>query len=222
MRKLAPKLTTTIASPDGYCGCHDWQPYDFSCFLIELNHIIESCAGGDPAPLFRGQSNAAWRLDCTFVRNFIETIFSLKNYQTLNQKIRRSITFHQSVLGLFLLKFGILSTPSQEALQMEKDHGIDPWFEFLKHTQQYPESDGFIKGTFVTDWTTCPDIAIYFANDKRSGAGAVWIFDSVETGKTLQIKKMGEILTLMQEKNFFEQSSWSSVDISSKGPSITS
>lgn len=202
MRKLSPKLTTTVTTPDGYGGCHDWHPYDFPSFLAELKHITESCVGDDPAPLFRGHANDAWRLDCTFVRSFIETIFVLEDYQTLNQNIRRSISFHRSVLSLFFLKFGVLSIPSREALQKEKTDGIDPWFEFIKHTQQYPESDWFIKGTFVTDWTTSPDIAIYFANDGRTGAGAVWVCDSGETGKTLQIKKMGEILTLMQEKNF--------------------
>ena len=112
------------------------------------------------------------------------------------------MAFHQSVLSLFLLKFGVLSTPSHEALENEKIEGIDPWFEFIKHSQQYPETDWFIKGTFVTDWTTSPDIAIYFANDGRTGTGAVWVCDSVETGKTLQVKKMGEILNLMQKKNF--------------------
>jgi hypothetical protein len=101
-----------------------------------------------------------------------------------------------------LLKFGVLSTPSQEALEKEKLEDIDPWFEFIKHSQQYPETDSFIKGTFVTDWTTSPDIAIYFANECRTGAGAVWVCDAVETGKTLQVKKMGEILGLMHEKNF--------------------
>jgi hypothetical protein len=141
-------------------------------------------------------------LDCTFLRSFIETIFALKDYQALNRNIRRSIPFHHSVISLFLLKFGVLSTPSREALQHEKIDGIDPWFEFIKHTQQYPESDWFIKGTFAIDWTTSPDIALCFANHGRTESGAVWICDSVETGKTLQVKKMGEILTLMQERNF--------------------
>jgi len=200
--KLSPKLTTTVTVPDGYGKCHDWFPSDFPSFLTELEHITEACAGDDPAPLFRGHANEAWRLDCTFVRNFIETIFSLEDYQKFDREKRRSIIFHQSVLSLFLLKFGVIFTPSLEALEMEKSAGIDPWFEFMKHSQQYPETDRGLKGTFLTDWTTSPDIAIYFANDRRIGAGAVWVCDLVETGKTLQVKKMGEILALMQEKNF--------------------
>ena len=197
MRKIGPAVRTTIISDDG----HDWHPQDFPSFLIELKHIVGSCVGDDPAPLFRGQSNHGWLLDCTFVRSFVRTIFSIENYQTLNRQVRRSILFHKSVLSLLLLKFGVLSTPSQEAFEKEKSEGVDPWYEFIKHSQQYPESDSFVKGTFVLDWTTSSDIALYFANQGRSGAGAVWICDSAETGKTLQVKRMGEVLELMHLKN---------------------
>lgn len=190
-------LETTITSPDG----HDWWPADFPSFLKELKHIVGSCVGDDPCPLYRGQSSHDWLLDCTFVRAFIRTIFSIEDYRTLNRKVRRSILFHKSVLSLLLLKFGVLSTLRREALEREQSEGIDPWYEFIKHFQQYPESDWFIKGTFMLDWTTSPEIALYFANDRRSGAGAVWVCDAVETGRTRPVKKMAEILDLMHQKN---------------------
>jgi len=42
---------------------------------------------------------------------------------------------------LFLLKFGTIGKPSQGLLEAEKAHAIDPWFEWLKNLQQYPEND---------------------------------------------------------------------------------
>lgn len=201
MRVISPLFDTTITSADG----HEWLPVGFPAFLAELKHIIMACTGDDPAPLFRGQSDSTWLMDCTFVRNFVQKVFSLSNYQSLDRKIRQSGLFHKSVLSLLLLKFGVLSTPSQEAFTRAKSEDIDPWYEFLKHCQQYPEkypeNDRFIHGTCLIDWTTSPDVALYFANDCREGAGAIWICDTVETGKTLQIKKLGEILELMHAKN---------------------
>ncbi len=188
--------------PDGYGGFHDWCPQDFQSFLVELRHITEACSGRNSKPFFRGHANDRWSLDCTFVRSFIEGIFSLDDYQKLNRQIRRSINFHQSVLSLFLLKFGVLSSPSHEALGLERTEGIDPWFELMKHSQQYPEKDWGIMGTCLTDWTFSPDIALYFANDGRIGPGAVFICEPLEMGKVLQVKKMAEVLKLMQEKIF--------------------
>ena len=48
------------------------------------------------------------------------------------------------------------------------------------------------------------DVALYFANENRTGHGAVWISDAVAMGKIRQVKKVREILDLMNTTDFFE------------------
>ena len=90
--------------------------------------------------------------------------------------------------------------PSDELELASTKHGLDAWFEFMKRLQQYPEEDDFyIKGTNLLDWTQSSDVAIYFANESRNGAGAVYMCDATATGKTLQVLAVGEILDKMSE-----------------------
>ncbi len=100
--------------------------------------------------------------------------------------------------NLFLLKFGVLVRLSSE---LESARDIDPWFELMKRVQQHPDEmqDGHfpIKGTNLLDWTQSSDVALYFANDSRSGSGALYICDATATGKTLQVILVGEILEKM-------------------------
>ena len=207
MRIIKPMLKDTERSDD----LHEWAPSSFDSFQLELDHLIKSCEGQDPAPLYRGQTNYEWAIDSTFVRNCIQDIFGLPKYSLLEEAIRHSVAFHRTVAALFLLKFGTIWTPSRELLEMEKVDDIDPWFELVKNLQQYPEKDHFVKGTFLLDWSHDQDIALYFAiyegsgqNRKiSSGHGALWIYDAVATGNLLQIKKMGQILSLMSRESFF-------------------
>ena len=206
MRIIQPKLKSTEHSDD----LREWVPSSFDSFLIELDHIISSCDGEDPAPLFRGQTNYEWFVDSTFVRNCIQHIFTIPDYHKLKNEIRLTVSFHRTITSLHLLKFGTVWKPSQESFEREKYDDIDPWFELLKNLQQYPERDYFINGTFLVDWSRSKDIALYFATYRgkgetrsvSSGNGAVWIFDAVSTGKTLQTKKLGEILSLMSGEEF--------------------
>ena len=206
MKLIKPKLNSTVHSPD----FREWVPSSFKSFLIELDHIINSCEGDDPAPLFRGQTNYEWFVDSTFVRNCIKKVFDLPDYYKLNKRIRRSVSFHRALTSLILLKFGTVGNPSKESFERERLDDIDPWFEWLKNLQQYPERDAFIKGTFLLDWSRTKDIAIYFATYSGKGEtraissvhGALWICDAAATGKTLQTKKLGEILSLMSGEEF--------------------
>lgn len=208
MELIEPSQKSTDHSPD----FHEWVPNTFDNLLVELNHIISSCEGPDPAPLFRGQADYTWSLDSTFVRNCIKHLFNLPDYQKLTTKIRHSLSFHRSIASLLLLKFGTLCKPSKEAFDRERTENIDPWFELLKNLQQYPERDAFIKGTFLTDWSRSKEIALYFTiyegraeqRKIRPGHGALWICDAVATGKTLQVKKLGEILKLMNKPEFLD------------------
>ena len=206
MKPIEPKEKCTQHSPD----YREWTPTSFKSFLNELDHIINSCEGDDPVPLFRGQTNYEWFVDSTFVRNCIQHVFAIPDYHKLSKKIRRSTSFHRALTSLVLLKFGTVWTPSQEALEREKVGNIDPWFELLKNLQQYPERDYFINGAFLLDWSKSKDIALYFAtyggqSGNRvvsSGHGALWICDAVATGKTLQTKKLSEILSMMSGVDF--------------------
>ena len=206
MRLIKPKRKSTEHSPD----FREWAPSSFESFLIELDHIISSCEGDDPAPLFRGQTNYEWFVDSTFVRYCIQHIFDISDYHVLKKEIRQSVSFHRTIASLILLKFGTVWKPSRKSIEREKVDDIDPWFELLKNLQQCPEKDYFINGTFLLDWSRSKDIALYFATYKgkgetrsvSSGHGAVWICDAVATGKTLQTKKIAEILSLMSSEEF--------------------
>ena len=206
MKLIKPKLNSTDHSPD----FREWVPSSFKSFLVELDHIIKSCEGDDPSPLFRGQTNYEWFVDSTFVRNCIQHIFDISDYHSLKKEIRQTVSFHRTIVSLLLLKFGTVWKPSKESIQREKIDDIDPWFELLKNMQQYPEKDYFINGTFLLDWSRSKDIALYFATYQgkgeargvSSGHGAVWVCDAAATGKTLQTKKVGEILPLMSGEEF--------------------
>ena len=206
MRIIQPKLQSTVYSDD----LREWVPSSFDSFLIELDYIVSSCEGEDPTPLFRGQTNYEWFVDSTFVRNCIQRIFTIPEYHKLRNEIRHTVSFHRTITSLFLLKFGTVCKPNQELFEREKHDGTDPWFELLKNLQQHPERDSFINGTFLVDWSRSKDIALYFATYRgkgetrsvSSGNGAVWICDVVATGKTLQTKKLGEILSLMSGEEF--------------------
>lgn len=77
----------------------------------------------------------------------------------------------------------------------------------MKRLQQYPEEDtSHLKGSFVLDWTQNLDVAIYFANESRTGAGALWLADVTATGKTLQVIKVSEILQKMAEAGARDES----------------
>lgn len=204
MKITEPKNKSTVCSPD----LRQWIPTTFDNFLTELDHVAQSCESADPATLYRGQTNYEWPLDSTFVRESIQHLFGLTQYETLSKQIRQSESFHRAITSLFLLKFGTLWKPSKEAIEAEESHGIDPWFELLKNLQQYPEKDSFINGTFLIDWSGRKEIALYFATHEGKGIerrisdnhGALWVCDAVATGKTLQVNKLSEIFKLMTSR----------------------
>jgi len=206
MKLIKPKRKSTEHSPD----YREWEPSSFESFLIKLDHIISSCEGDDPVPLFRGQTNYEWLVDSTFVRYCIQHIFDIFDYYILKKEIRQSVSFHRTIASLILLKFGTVWKPSNESIERERIDDIDPWFELLKNLQQYPERDHFINGTFLLDWSLSKDIALYFATYSGKGEsrvispghGALWICDAAATGKTLQTKKLGEILSLMSGEKY--------------------
>ena len=148
-----------------------------------------------------GTKRGQWLLDSTFVRSCKKSVFGIEAWQKIRFDEFRLSTIHQQILlNLLLFKFDFVARPSQELEAQEGIYGIDPWFEFLKRIQQYPEEDtSHLSGSFILDWTQNSDVAIYFANDARNGEGALWIADVTATGKTLQIIKVREILQKMAD-----------------------
>ena len=193
MKIFNPILKTTITSSD----TREWVPSSLDSFLKEIDNISKIGNKEDSLILYRGQNNNDWPLDSTFVRNSITALFGINNYFDLPPSIRHRVSFHRSVASLFLMKFDKIIKPSEEAFIKESSHGIDPYFELLKHVQQYPEKYlevQFINGTNLIDWTNVFDIALYFAvfegqekNRKISdGHGALWVYNASSTIGILQ------------------------------------
>ncbi len=162
MKISIPKLKSTIISSDA----REWIPSSLDNLLKEIDNISTIGNRNDSLILYRGQTNNNWPLDSTFVRNSITALFGIKNYFDLPPSIRYRVSFHRSIASLFLMKFDKIVKPSEEAFTKESSHGIDPYFELLKHVQQYPEKYlevPFIRGTNLIDWTNVLDIALYFA-----------------------------------------------------------
>lgn len=190
-RPIHPK--TTVHPRTG-----EWVPPSFDAFLLELKHLAET-ANGDSMLLYRGHADRRWRLDSTFVREVKRNLFSMSPLAGFSDKLRVSGDLNLSLTGLLLLKFGTLVRPSEELLAFERDHGVDPWFELMKRYQQYASEDHpEFKGTPLVDWTSNPEVALYFANERRSGTGAVFVCDATATGKTLQHLPVIEILATLR------------------------
>ena len=218
MKNISPKCASTKILAD----IHVWIPADFNDFLVELDHIISSCFGDNPYPLFRGHSDSTWILDSTFARTCKNILFDTLAYEIPNE-IKYSLEFNNHIQILHLLKYGVFCPSTSElenvAIKLSpylKDvicrpheglekvanaHDVDPWFELMKRIQQFPEEDHpYLKGSFFIDWTQSKDVALYFANydndSERTGDGALFICDKVITGKTLMRDKNGSTITV--------------------------
>lgn len=200
MRQITPSLKTTQHSPD----LREWIPSTFDNFRREIQHLSHHCEGDDPIVLFRGHTNADWYLDCSLVR----TLLTQRSFGSTAYP--RPMSFHTCVVDVLLTKFGQFLRPSDESIAKQQTHGIDPWYELMKRFQQYAEKDSQPKGTFLIDWTTDPDVALYFATyegrgdsrHSRQTEGVVWVCDPVPTGKILQTLRLGELLDLMRQDDF--------------------
>lgn len=178
-----------------------WEVGSLDGLLEELQQISEYGVRTDSVMLYRGHRDCNWLLDSTFVRSFKTTLFGIQPYNRLTTRITESKELHLSILNLFLLKFGVLCRPSDELETNSVEFELDPWFEFMKRTQQYPEEDGFfLKGTNMIDWSESSDVALFFANDQRDNDGALFVCDATATGNTHQKIPLGEILRLMDQK----------------------
>ena len=178
-----------------------WKVGSFEGLLEELNQISEYGVKTDSVMFYRGHRDDRWLLDSTFMRSFKTTLFGIQPHERLTTKITDSKELHLSILNLFLLKFGVLSRPSDELETKSVELELDPWFEFIKRTQQHPEEDQFfLKGTNMIDWSESSDVALFFANGQRDNDGALFVCDATATGNTHQKRPLGEILDIMDRE----------------------
>lgn len=198
MFPTSPKLASTRVVQE----TSEWLPASFEDFLIELAHLRQSSAPSESLLLYRGQRDRNWVLDSTFARSIKKMLFGLEaGGDALSKLIRESSDYHRVVTSLYLFKFGTLVNPSRELNTAEDERGIDPWFELCRRIQQYPEEDSAtLCGTNFIDWSTSPDVALYFANEGRTGEGAVYILDASTTGKSHMTTSMLDILALMSAR----------------------
>ncbi len=197
MKDIRPVCPGTRIRP----STGEWLPHSFGDFLTELQ-ALKLRLTGDRRVVFRGHRKAQWLLDSTFVRSCKAVLFGISEYERWSERIRHSRQLHLSLLNLYLLKFGVLSQPSEALFELERSQRIDPWYEYMKRVQQHPEEgqDGPfpLKGTNILDWTESSDVALFFANEHRGeDAGAVYVCDATATGKTLQVDSVDMILTKM-------------------------
>jgi hypothetical protein len=196
MKKISPKFKDTYSNSNAY----EWIPKTFETFIGEIEHLTSICNSTGSLPLYRGHRERSWLIDSTFARSFKTTIFELSAGEKLNDYFLNSSELHYIALNLFLLKYGVLVRPSEELETVSRQKELDSWFELMKRYQQYPEEDSFfLKGTNIIDWSQSYNVALYFANNNREGDGAIFICDATATGKTQQIKPMGETLDKMKE-----------------------
>jgi hypothetical protein len=199
MKNITPVCSGTVVSEP----TKEWVPRSFDDFVQEVKCIDRLFNTADNLLVFRGHRKREWLLDSTFVRSCKSVVFGLKDGGKFSDEFSNSLDLHMVLLNLFLLKFGTLVRPSQELISLEAQQGIDPWFELFRRIQQHPDEkqDGpfRIKGTNILDWTKSSDVALYFANDGRSGDGALYVCDATATGKTLQVIPVGEILEKMNK-----------------------
>jgi len=152
----------------------EWIQASFPEFLEEAEHVQRHCEQLDHLALYRGHRERKWLLDSTFARWCKQQVFGIDPWQNIgSDEFRLSKNHQQILLNLFFLKFDFLARPSDELFALEDQHGIDPWFEFMKRIQQYPEEDHpHLKGSFILDWTRNIDVGIYFTNGSRGHFGS--------------------------------------------------
>jgi hypothetical protein len=179
----------------------EWLPATFEGCLVELENIAAVAEANESLLLYRGHADHRWRLDSTFVREFKRRLLQIEPTQGFSKHLRSCGDLTSSLTSLLLMKFGRLVGPSPELMKVSAEHGADPWFELMKRYQQFPKEDSLpFKGTNLLDWSRSRDVALYFANDLRTDAGAIFICDATATGKTLQVVTVAEILSKMRDQ----------------------
>lgn len=193
--------TPTLPNTNINSRTKEWLPASFNEFLVELNALEQYAEKIGSLLLFRGHQRREWRLDSTFARSVKSLLFGMKPEEGYSVRLRNSGDLNFALTSLLLLKYGTILEPSTELKNVESEHGVDSWFELMKRYQQYPKEDApILQGTNFVDWSRSSDVALYFANDDRSGQGALFVCDATATGKSQQLIPVVDILRKVREQ----------------------
>jgi hypothetical protein len=144
--KLRPVLESTICSADK----RDWRPSSFQAFVMEIDSIVSHGQKVDHLLLFKGHSDSRWLLDSTFVRYVKKYVLGISPMSRFRVDYRHSAEYQRLIGGLLLYKFETQTSPRAELFRLAQETGVDPWFEWMKRIQQYPEEDiGSLHGSFL-------------------------------------------------------------------------
>lgn len=179
----------------------EWLPGSAEALFAELESLKKRASADGRLLLYRGHRCREWRLDSTFVRSVKMKMFGMQAHDGFSLRLQDSGDLNSALTSLLLFKFGTLLAPSDELSKAESDHDLDAWFELMKRYQQYPEDDiPAPAGTNFLDWSQSSDVGLYFANEQRSGEGAIFVCDATATGKTQQVLPVIDILNKIRER----------------------
>jgi len=197
MKQLKPDLSTTKIDPYSL----EWLPASLNDLLNELEALKQTAEESNSLLLFRGHRQREWRLDSTFARTVKNKLFSMQAHEGYSIRLRDSGDLNLALTSLLLLKYGTIFEPSAELKRVETEHDVDSWFELMKRHQQHPTEDiPVLQGSNFLDWSRSSDVALYFANLNRNGAGAIFVCDASATGKTQQTLRVLDILRKVREQ----------------------
>lgn len=203
MQEFSPISTTTkvFSTPIEWA----WKPDSFANCLRELEHAAAVLARSNHLILYRGQRDRSWLIDSTIARSLKQNWLRTPLGHQFDKRAQNTFELHRLLVSAVLWKFGHAMGPNPKLLAHEQqDQEIDSWFEFMKRLQQYPDIEPdweALPGTPLIDWSSSPDIGLFFANRHRksSQSGAVFIVDATEIGKIQMTIKVAEILRILGE-----------------------
>ncbi len=154
-------------------NCGTW-----GLLLTEINKLTESLGEKSEELLFRGQSDADWKLDTTMERR-LRTPLTLSRYYRFAHSAK-------SRIETFLDRDWDIKTPPEYSEWLEKKDRVSyspfPGYEYLAYLRHHGFPSPFL------DWTASPYIAAFFAfNHSSKARDAVSIFCYLEhatEGKT--------------------------------------
>jgi hypothetical protein len=126
-------------------------------FVREVADMVPTSAPSDVAFWFRGQSNAAWHLEPSFLRSF----------RHLGESTAAALRLEEDALKAFRSQAHLFVQP----FLLEKVKTTACWWALMQHHRA---------PTRLLDWTVSPYVAAYFAAERGEieADGAVWCFCS--------------------------------------------
>ena len=193
-----PRRADTALSPGGRV----WSPATAEALFEELQSLVSQ----DALRLFRGNRDFSWLIDSKFARTVKTNAFGFNPSEVPLPAIATSRYFVDVLYGMLHLKFGVLGSPSPQVLALSDAHpGMDPWFEWMKNMQQYPDTDvpAALAGTPLLDWSTDWRVGLWFAcADAGNVDGAIYVWDATTSGECQSTRTVRELLDRIAEHDW--------------------